>query len=531
MNTSRIVRYKNRLRGAWLLLLSFAAPLLSRAEFELIEATIADAHRAFRSGELTAKELTQMYLDRIEAYDQKGPAINCVISINPDALEDAEALDAAFAKDGFVGPLHGIPVLVKDEIDVADMATTLGTLVFKDYVTPKDAFVIEKLRQAGAIILGKTTLSEYAGGDTYGSFFGASLNPYDLTRTVGGSSGGSGGAMAANFAMISLGEETYASIRRPSTWNGVVGLRPTPGLVSRTGMWDGYPTVAAQMGPMCRTVEDTAKLLDVMVGYDPEDPSTAWGIGRAPKSYTDALEKEGLVGARVGVIRESIGGRSDPSSDDFKIVQKEYDRAVDELKAAGAIVIDDLKIPELKELMSLRSDDRWLNEEALRIYLARNPDSPIKTHQDIGNSPYIDQSIPPRKGERWTSPPRETDYQAAIEGNRARQELLTRILAVMAEHDLDAIVHNSVEHQPSLVKDGFNPPYVSGKGVPSINTNVRMLSAITVPSGFTSMGLPTGITFLGRPYDEATILKLAYSYEQSFPHRKSPETTPPLSDS
>lgn len=531
MNTHRTISFSGHLKRSAILVLFLAATISARADFELVEATIADAHRAFRSGELTAKELTQMYLDRIEAYDQKGPTLNCVLSINPDALQDAETLDTAFKSGGFVGPLHGIPVLVKDEIDVADMATTLGTLVFKEYVTPKDAFVIEKLREAGAIILGKTTLSEYAGGDTYGSFFGASLNPYDLERTVGGSSGGSGGAMAANFAMISLGEETYASIRRPSTWNGVVGLRPTPGLVSRTGMWDGYPTVAAQMGPMCRTVEDTAKLLDIMVGYDAEDPSTAWGIGHAPDSYTDALDKEGLAGARVGVIRQSIGGRSEPGTEDFEIVQKEYDRAVKELEAAGAIVIDDLIIPDLKKLMSIRSDDRWLNEEALRIYLARNPDSPIKTHEDIGNSPYIGQSVPPRKGERWINPPRETDFEKAVEGNRARQELLTRILAVMAEYDLDAIVHNSVEHQPSFVKDGFNPPYVSGKGVPSINTNVRMLSAITVPSGFTSMGLPTGITFLGRPYDESTIIKLAYSYEQNFPHRRPPETTPPISDS
>ena len=198
--------------------------------------------------------------------------INSIITLNPHALEEADKLDAAFKRSGFVGPLHGIPVLVKDEIDAAGMPTTLGTLVFKDYRPPRDAFPVEKLRKAGAIILGKTTLSEYAAGDTYGSMFGITRNPYDLERTVGGSSGGSGAALAANFATLAIGEETLASIRRPGAWNAVVALRPTPGLVSRSGMWDGYPSPVAQMGPMARTVSDVAKLLDGMVGYDPEDP-------------------------------------------------------------------------------------------------------------------------------------------------------------------------------------------------------------------------------------------------------------------
>src|ERR1700693_2409053 len=171
-------------------------------------------------------------------------------------------------RSGFVGPLHGLPVLVKDEIDAAGMPTTLGTLVFKDYRPPRDAFAVERLRKAGAIILGKTTLSEYAAGDTYGSMFGVTRNPYDLQRTVGGSSGGSGAALAANFSTVAIGGETLAAIRRPGAWNAVVSLRPTPGLVSRTGMWDGYPTLHAQMGPMARTVRDLAQLLDVLGGYD-----------------------------------------------------------------------------------------------------------------------------------------------------------------------------------------------------------------------------------------------------------------------
>src|ERR1700726_4426594 len=225
------------------LAMSCAAPTQaqtpSAAPFQIMEASIEDIHTAFRSRRLTARQLVQGYLDRISAYDKQGPNINSVIALNPNALAEADRLDAAFRTSGLVGPLHGIAILVKDEIDTAGMATTLGTVVFKDYRPPKDAFVIDKLRKAGAIILGKATLSEFAAGDTYGSLFGVTRNPYDLERTAGGSSGGSGAALAANFATVALGEETFASIRRPGAWNAVAALRPTPGLVSRRGMWGG----------------------------------------------------------------------------------------------------------------------------------------------------------------------------------------------------------------------------------------------------------------------------------------------------
>src|SRR2546422_2565444 len=217
-------------------LLAQAPNKKTAAKFQVVETTIDDIHAAMAAGKLTARELVQAYLDRIAAFDKRGPALNCIINLNPLALEDADRLDAAFKRSGKVGPLHGIPVLVKDEIDTAAMPTTLGTVVFKDYRPARDAFAVDRLRKAGAIILGKTTLSEYAAGDTHGSMFGASRNPYDLERTVGGSSGGSGCALAANFSTVALGEETLASIRRPGGWNGVAALRPTPGLVSRSGM-------------------------------------------------------------------------------------------------------------------------------------------------------------------------------------------------------------------------------------------------------------------------------------------------------
>ena len=228
--------------------------------------------------------------------DKKGPNINAVITINPKALEDADRLDKTFAASGLAGPLHGIPVLLKDQMDAEGMPTTLGSVLFKDYQPRSDAFVTKKLKDAGAIILGKATLGELGGGDTHGSLFGSTRNPYALDRTVGGSSGGSGAAVAANLAAAAIGQEANASIRRPAGWNAIVGMRPTEGLVSRTGVYDGWPQVFGSLGPMARSVADVATLLDVMVGYDAEDPVTALGAGHIPKTYTAMLDKGGIEG-------------------------------------------------------------------------------------------------------------------------------------------------------------------------------------------------------------------------------------------
>jgi amidase len=496
--------------------------------FQVVETTIDDVHAAFRAGRLTAHQLVQDYLDRINAYDKNGPNINSIISLNPKALEEADELDAAYKATGFVGALHGIPILVKDEIDAAGMPTTLGTLVFKDYRPTRDAFVVEKLRKAGAIILGKATLSEYAAGDTFGSMFGITHNPYDLDRTVGGSSGGSGAAVAANFSTVSLGEETFASIRRPGAWNEVVSLRPTPGLVSRSGMWDGYPTAAAQMGPMARTVADLARLLDAMVGYDPEDPLTALGVGKVEGSYTSALVPGSLEGARIGILRESIGVASDPASDDFKKVDAAFQQSIAELKAQGAVLVDPIVIPNLKSLLAKRANNPILSDTALKLYLARNPTSPFKTREDIGKSPELDKSFPPTKAIPWRNPLPALDAGKYLDYLQVRDELTYSIFKVMADNKLDAIVHKSVEHQPTLLKEELVPPYQTNRGVPTLNTFLVYAASMTVPSGFTSDNLPVGITFFGRPYSEPTLIKLAYSYEQATHHRVPPKTTPPL---
>jgi Asp-tRNA(Asn)/Glu-tRNA(Gln) amidotransferase A subunit family amidase len=500
----------------------------SSKPFEVMETTIEQIHAAYKTGRLTAHQLVQQYLDRIDAYDKHGPEINCVITLNPKAIEEADKLDAAYKASGFTGSLHGIPILVKDQVDAAGMPTTLGSLVFKNYNPPLDSFVVAKLRKAGAIILGKTTLGEFGGGDSYGSLFGVTRNPYALDRTVGGSSGGSGACTTANLTAVAVGEEGFASIRRPSTWNDIVGMRPTAGLVSRSGMYDGYPSPVGSLGPMARTVTDLAKLLDMMVGYDAEDPVTALGVGHAPETYTKFLVKDGLRGARIGVIRESFGNNSEPGSEDFKKVDAVFNQSVTELKDSGAVLIDNIIIPDLKKLIAKRVFSSNESAASLRTWLARNPNSPYKTREDVERSPDIGKIIPPPKAAQWALGARRSDPEKYGEYLAAREQLMINVMKVMADNRLDAIVHKSVEHQPTLIKDGLNPPYTGSKGVPHLNTFLVYAASMTVPAGFTVDKLPVGITFFGKPYSEPTLLKLAYSYEQATKHRIPPQTTPAL---
>jgi len=488
--------------------------------FEIVEATIDDIHAEFKAGRLTSRALVRAYLDRIDAYDKHGPMINSVITINPNALAQADALDAAYKRSGPIGPLHGIPVVVKDQMDVAGLPTTLGSVVLKDNVAVRDSFVAEKLKRAGAIVLAKVTLGEMGGGDAYGSLFGVTRNPFDPERTVGGSSGGTGAAVSANFATIGIGQEGFASIRRPSTWNSIVGMRPTAGLVSRSGVWAGWPSRRGSLGPMTRTVTDMAKLLDVMVGYDPDDPVTALGFGHVPGTYTASLDANGLKGARVGILRQPMGYDTSPDSDDFKTVTAIFDKAVAELKAAGAVVVDPIEIPRLNELLARRGAGGGEGTgDAAAVYFARNPGSKFKTMEDVRNSPDYSKVVR-RRTESAPGP--------GLSETAARDELTIEVMKVMADHRLDAIVHKAVEHTPTLIRDGINPPYVNQKGAPHLNTFLIYAASMVVPAGFTPAGLPVGITFFGRPYSEPTIIKLAYAYEQATKHRRPPKTTPPL---
>jgi len=494
------------------------------APFNLLEATIDDIHSAYKSGQLSARQLVQMYLDRIEAYDKKGPAINAIITLNDRALDEADQLDAKFQASGFVGPLHGIPILIKDQADTKGMPTTLGSVLFQNYYPDRDAFVVEKLKKAGAIILGKTTLGELGGGDTHGSLFGSTRNPYALDRTPGGSSGGSAASVAANFCAVGVGQEGFASIRRPSTWNSIIGMRPTAGLVSRGGVFAGWPSVAGSLGPMARTVRDLTKLLDVMVGYDPEDPLTARGVGHAPETFSKFLDKDGLKGARVGILRESMGYDAEPESEDFAKITEIFDRAVAEIKAAGAEIVDPIVIPKLKELLAKRAGSYLDEINSFDSYFGRSAHPPYKSRDEAAQSPDF-AKVTPGSQRRWT---RAADAGKHYEFLLAREELTTHVLKIMADHQLDAIVHKAVEHQPTLIKDGVNPPYVDQKGAPHINTFLVFVPSIVVPAGYTRDNLPAGIAFLGRSYDDGNMIKFAYAYEQATHHRRPPASTTPL---
>jgi amidase len=492
--------------------------------FDVLETTIADIHAAYKSGQLSARRLVEMYFQRIEAFDKKGPALNAIITPNSKALEEADRLDAALKSSGFVGPLHGIPIIIKDQADAQGMPTTLGSLLFKDYYPDRDATVVEKLKKAGAIILAKATLGELGGGDTHGSLFGSTKNPYALDRTAGGSSGGSAVSVAANYSTVAVGQEGFASIRRPSIWNCIVGMRPTAGLVSRGGVFAGWPDVAGSLGPMARTVRDLAVLLDAMVGYDPEDPLTSRGVGHAPETYTQFLDKTALKGSRIGILRESMGFDSEPDSEDFKKIGDVFDRAVGELKAAGAEIVEPIVIPKLKELLAKRAGSYAQAEESFRVYFGRSTRPPFKSRQEAAQSPDFPK-VTRRSQDRWK---RSEDPQKHYEYLLAREELTINFLKVMADNKLDAIVHKAVEHQPTLIKNGINPPFVDQKGAPHLNTFMVFVPSIVVPAGFTRDNLPAGITFLGRAYDDGNMIKLAYAYEQATHHRRPPASTTPL---
>jgi Asp-tRNA(Asn)/Glu-tRNA(Gln) amidotransferase A subunit family amidase len=351
--------------------------------------------------------------------------------------------------------------------------------------------------------------------------FGSTRNPYDTERTVGGSSGGSAAAVAANFSTVAIGQEGLASIRRPATWNCIAGMRPSAGLVSRGGVYGCWPELFGSLGPMARTVKDLSTLLDVMVGYDPEDPITARSVGHVPETFTKFLSKDGLKGARIGILRESIGLHAEPESEDFKKISEVFDKAVNDLKAAGAQIVDPIVIPKIKELLAKRSGGPGDTDQSFKNYYGRSANSPFKTPQEVIAAPEFAKVVK-HSQERFIRKPDATRHYESL---RAQDELMTNFLKVMADNKLDAIVHKTVEHQPTLIKDGIAPPFVDQKGAPHLNTFLIWVPTITVPAGFTRDNLPGGLCFIGRPYDDGNLIKFAYAYEQATHHRKPPAST------
>jgi Asp-tRNA(Asn)/Glu-tRNA(Gln) amidotransferase A subunit family amidase len=492
--------------------------------FHLLEATIGDIHRAMQAGELTCRQLVQLYLNRIAAYDRTGPDLHGVQTVNPAALAEAERLDAQLAASGMVGPLHGIPVLVKDQVNTSDIPTTYGSALFQDFEPAEDGTVVEKLRAAGAVVLAKTTMGEFA--QSYaGSAFGFGRNPYDPTRSPSGSSCGTGIGVAANYATVGVGEDSGGSIRGPAACNNQVGLRPTLPLVSRAGMMPALPT-RDTLGPMARTVRDTALLLDVLAGYDPRDPITAQCVGHVPSSYTDFLVDGGLRGMRFGIIREQIANDSDPKADDFARVHATFDQALRVLSAAGAEILDPVPLPRLVELLR-RPMGTYETEGAIDAYLARFPAAPVKTTRELVMSPVVIPSRRTRLLESIGHTPNDVGYLQEL---HTREELRQEVLTAMADHNLDALLYPTFDHEPVAIPADI----MTRTSTPEQRGNNRQLSpllgfpALSVPAGFTTAGLPVGLELLGRPFSEGILFKPAYAYEQATHHRRPPTTTPAL---
>ena len=481
--------------------------------FEVAEASIADEQKAMAEGRVTSKALVQAYLKRIEAFDQRGPRLNAIITINPNAVREAEAMDAERASKGPRGPLHGIPIIVKDNYGTADMQTTAGTMALFGFMPVRDAFQVRKLREAGAIIIAKSNLHELASGiTTVGSAFGNTLNPYDPTRTPGGSSGGTGAAVAASFAAVGMGSDTCGSIRIPASFNNLVGLRPTKGLSSIDGI---VPLSVTQDvgGPLARTVGDLAAVLDATIGEDPADKATQLAAGRVRPKFNDALRADALKGVRIGVLEPLFGDASD-DPEVIRVVRA----GIDEIKKLGAEAVP-VPMPELPAALDGSSTIALEFKEDLAAYLAGQKSAPVHSLDDIVHGGLLHQSLATTMNARLTSKGRDSrEYQIAMSKRAAIQQI---ILKLMDDQKLDALVYPTMRRKPARIND----PQGGGTCQLSASTG---FPALTMPAGFTAEGLPVGMEMLGRAFDDAKLVSYAYAYEQASHHRRAPARTPAL---
>jgi amidase len=506
-----------------LLLVPFADGAPDRS-FHLMETSIADIHQAIQAGTLTCHDLVQQYLDRIDAYDQQGPAIDSMLYINPASLQQADAFDREFRRTHQLKPLGCIPIVLKDNFDTADMPTTAGAVTLKGAQPEKDAFAVTRLREAGALILGKANLQEFAsGGISVSSLGGQVKNPYDLTRTPGGSSGGTGAAVAANFAVAGTGSDTGGSIRSPASANNLVGIRPTRGLISRDGI---VPVSFTQdtIGPMTRKVADAATLLDAMVGYDSNDPVTALSVGNIPKTYTAFLQN-GLKGARLGVLTNLFG-----SGPEYQEVNDVMAKAIDALEKQGAMIVR-VEDPAL-DTNTLTARFR-LNEPefkaALNGYLQKQGSHvPVHTLAEIIASgqyhkPTLEKFF--ATAESYEDGPNSADYK---DRRMRMDEVKIEVANLMAKNQLDALVY---PHQKCLVLP-IGATFQKDRN--GIIAALAGFPAIEVPAGFSKptpdapIGVPVGMELLGRAWAEPELLKLAFGFEQATHLRKPPVSTPVL---
>ena len=499
-------------------------------EFDLEEATIVDLQRDMVSGKRTSHSITAAYLERIAAMDGQGPSLHSVIETNPDALSIADDLDRERKQKGQRGPMHGIPVLIKDNIDTADrMTTTAGSLALEGSIPFRDSHVAQRLREAGAVILGKTNMSEWANLRSTHSSSGWSgrggqvRNPYVLDRNPCGSSSGSGAATSANFAAVAVGTETDGSVVCPSSANGLVGIKPTLGLISRAGI---IPIAHSQdtAGPMARTVADAAILLTALAGIDSRDSATAASKGHSSPDYTKFLNVDGLKGARIGVMRERYFGFNDS-------VDGLMEAAIKDIKRLGATVVDPMEIPT-----NGKYDDTELEvllyefKADLNAYLkSLGPKAPVKTMADVIafneknkslEMPYFAQELMVRSQAK--GPLTEKKYRDALAKNH-RMSRTEGIDAVMIKHKLDAII--TVTGGPAWVTDLINGDHYTGGY--STASAVAGYPHITVPVGMV-FGLPCGMSIFGRAWSEPKLISIAYAFEQATRHRRAPRFIPTL---
>jgi amidase len=504
----------------------------SVAPFALDEVTLADLQAAMASGRMTARSITQQYIDRIQALDRAGPTLRAVLEINPDALSIADSLDRERRAGKVRGPLHGIPIRIKDNIDTADrMTTTAGSYALAGSIPLQDATIAARLRAAGAILLGKTNLSEWANfrsthsSSGWSGRGGQAKNPYVLDRNPCGSSSGTGVAVAANMCAVGIGTETDGSIVCPSSLNGIVGIKPTVGLVSRAGI---IPIAHSQdtAGPMTRTVRDAAILLGALAGADPRDSATSSSATRGQTDYTQFLDANGLRGARIGVARTKFFGYSD-------VTDKLINDALDAMKASGAVIVDPANIETAGKFDDAEFDVLLYEFKAdLNNYLASlGSKAPVKSLQDIidYNDRHKDQEMPFFGQEimiqaQAKGPLTEKKYLDELASN-LKMSRTDGIDATMDKYKLDAIV--APTGSPAWPTDLINGDHFTGAS--STPAAVAGYPNINVPAGF-SHGLPVGISFFGRAYSEPTLIKLAYAYEQATKHRRAPQFIPTLGE-
>ena len=506
----------------------FALAPVAAKTLELDAATIADINAAFDAGTMTAEQLVQLCLARIQAYDRHGPALHAVITLNPKALETARALDAERKAKGRRSPLHGIPVVLKDNYNSADLPTTGGSVLLEGSMPPDDAFLVKKLRAAGAIILAKVNMSEFASAGAYSSLGGQTRNPHDLTRTPSGSSGGTGAAIAAGYAMIGMGTDTGGSIRGPATANGIVGLKPTHGLLSRSGI---IPLALSfdTGGPLARSVHDVATALGIMTGVDSADPATRKSEGKLETDYIKYLKADALNGARIGIARDFLGVDAD--------VDWVVDASLDAMRRAGATIVD-VRYP--KWLLDAKGEFytavRYPEFVAqIADYLATlGPKYPKNLDEMIERAARFNATRADGAGpnpSRWSLFKREagsgtlTDYRYTSVHEFALPLVRAAVEGLMTAQKLDAIVYPTSSRRPGLIASGGGG---GGAATPSATdiANLTGFPDLIVPAGFTGDTLPVGLSFFGPAFSEPKLLALGYSFEQITHARRRPVHTP-----